>query len=234
MNAKPAAHLDEVYPILPFEPVRGEGVYLVDAAGRRVLDLYAGHAVAALGYGHPRLVEAVAEQARTLYFQSNAVALRVRDEAAQMLADFAPAPLERVFFVNSGAEAIENALRLALNLTGRTNVVAVEHAFHGRTAAAGALTWPPEKSWYGFPRTPLDVTFVARNDVAALRAAIDDRTAAVMLEPVQGLAGAWPLSQEFCGAARSACDAEGALLILDEVQTGVGRLGEPFGADRRL
>ena len=232
MNAKPtAAHLDEVYPILPFEPVRGEGVYLTDAAGRRVLDLYAGHAVAALGYGHPRLVEAVAEQARTLYFQSNAVALRVRDEAAQMLADFAPAPLERVFFVNSGAEAIENALRLALNLTGRTRVVAVEHAFHGRTAAAGALTWPPEKSWYGFPRTPLDVTFVARNDVDALRAAIDDQTAAVVLEPVQGLAGAWPLSREFCQAARASCDAAGALLILDEVQTGVGRLGEPFGAD---
>lgn len=231
MNAKPTAHLDEVYPLLPFEPVGGDGVHLVDAAGRRVLDLYAGHAVAALGYGHPRLVEAVAEQARTLYFQSNAVALDVRDEAAQMLADFAPAPLERVFFVNSGAEANENALRLALKLTGRTRVVAVEHAFHGRTAAAGALTWPPEKSWYGFPRTPLDVTFVARNDVAALGAAIDHRTAAVVLEPVQGLAGAWPLSREFCEAARSSCDAAGALLIFDEVQTGVGRLGEPFGAD---
>lgn len=226
-----AAHLDEVYPTVPFEPVGGEGVYLVDAAGRRVLDLYAGHAVAALGYAHPRLVDAVAEQARTLFFQSNAVALGVRDEAAQLLADFAPAPLERVFFVNSGAEANENALRLALKLTGRSTVVAVEHAFHGRTAGAGALTWPPEKSWYGFPRTPMDVTFVARNDVAALRAAIDDRTAAVILEPVQGLAGAWPLSREFCHAARTACDAAGALLILDEVQTGVGRLGAPFGAD---
>ena len=232
MNARPAAaHLDEVYPIVPFEPVGGEGVHLVDAAGRRVLDLYAGHAVAALGYAHPRLVAAVAEQARTLYFQSNAVALGVRDEAAQMLADFAPAPLERVFFVNSGAEANENALRLALKLTGRNKVVAVEHAFHGRTAAAGALTWPPQKSWYGFPRTPMDVTFVARNDVVALGAAIDDRTAAVILEPVQGLAGAWPLSREFCQAARAACDTAGAMLILDEVQTGVGRLGAPFGAD---
>lgn len=232
MNAAaPGAHLSEVYPIVPYEPVRGEGVWLEDAAGRRVLDLYAGHAVAALGYAHPRLVEAVASQARELFFQSNAAALRVRDEAARMLADFAPAPLERVFFVNSGAEANENALRIALRLTGRSTVVAVEHAFHGRTAAAGAVTWPPRKSWYGFPRTPMDVTFVARNDIDALRAAIDDRTAAVILEPVQGLAGAWPLSAEFCRAAREACDATDALLILDEVQTGIGRLGAPFGAD---
>ena len=225
------AHLSEVYPTLPFEPVSGEGVYLEDAAGRRVLDLYAGHAVAALGYGHPRLVAAVAEQARTLFFQSNAVPLRARDEAAQTLADFAPEPLERVFFVNSGAEANENALRLALKLTRRTGVVAVEHAFHGRTAAAGAITWPPDNSWYGFPRTPMDVAFVARNDIDALHAAIDDRTAAVILEPVQGLAGAWELSPEFCRAARKACDETGALLILDEVQTGIGRLGAPFGAD---
>jgi acetylornithine/succinyldiaminopimelate/putrescine aminotransferase len=224
------AHLDEVYPLLDFMPTQGDGVYLQDAKGRRILDMYGGHAVAALGYGHPRLVAAVQEQTRKLMFQSNAVRLKVRDEAAQKLADIAPQGLERVFFVNSGAEANENALRLAIGATGRGKVVAIEHGFHGRTAAAAAVSWGSSKSWYGFPRTPMDVTFVARDDVAALRAAVDAQTAAVILEPVQGLAGAYGLSAEFVQAAREACTQSGALLILDEVQTGMGRLGEPFGA----
>ena len=113
------AHLDEVYPLLPFEPVSGHGVFLEDAAGRRVLDFYGGHAVAALGYGHAGVAEAVSRQARVLSFQSNAVRVRIRDEAADGLAALAPRGLERVFFVNSGAEANENALKLALAATGR-------------------------------------------------------------------------------------------------------------------
>ena len=224
------AHLDEVYSLLPFEPVRGEGVFLENAAGRRILDLYGGHAVAALGYGHPELTATIARQSRELLFQTNALPLRVRDEAAQKLAEFAPAGVGRVFFVNSGAEANENALRLALKVTGRKKIVAIEHGFHGRTAAAGAVTWGADKSWYGFPRAPMDVTFVPRNDVTALSAAIDADTAGVIIEPVQGLAGAFDFSPEFLRAARQACDKQGALLILDEVQTGMGRLGEPFGA----
>jgi acetylornithine/N-succinyldiaminopimelate aminotransferase len=227
----PKALLDEVYPMLPFEPVRGEGVYLEDTAGRRILDLYGGHAVAALGYAHPRLTEALTRQARQLWFQSNAVPLKVREEAAERLAGFAPAALERVFFVNSGAEANENALRLALKATGRAKVVAIEHAFHGRTAAAGAVTWGAQQKWYGFPRTPMEVGFVPRNDVQKLTASIDKQTAAVIVEPVQGVAGAFDLAEEFVRAARIACDECGSLLILDEVQTGMGRLGAPFGAD---
>jgi acetylornithine/succinyldiaminopimelate/putrescine aminotransferase len=219
-----------VYPLLPFEAVRGRGVFLEDAAGRRVLDLYGGHAVAALGYGHPKLTEALARQARELLFQSNVVPLAVRDEAARMLADFAPAGLERVFFVNSGAEANENALRLALKLTGRDKVVAIEHAFHGRTAAAGAVTWGAVGSWYGFPRTPFDVEFVPRDDIDALRSAVDAATAAVIVEPIQGLAGAYDFAPAFLRAARDACDHAAALLILDEVQTGIGRTGQPFAA----
>ncbi|HEY8520386.1 MAG TPA: aminotransferase class III-fold pyridoxal phosphate-dependent enzyme [Gammaproteobacteria bacterium] len=222
------AYLDEVYPLLPFTAVRGRGVYLEDEAGRRVLDFYGGHAVAALGYDHPKLVQALAAQAHDLYFQSNAVALRVRDEAAQMLADFAPPGVGRVLFLNSGAEANDNALRLALRTTGRSKIVAVEHGFHGRTAAAGAATW--NASWYGYPRKPFDVTFVPRNDVAALNAAVDSDTAGFIVEPVQGLAGAFDLAPEFLAAARAACDRVGALLILDEVQTGMGRMGEPFAA----
>jgi len=224
------AHLNEVYSMLPFTPAKGSGVWLEDAAGRRVLDLYGGHAVAALGYGHPRLSETIARAARELVFQTNALPLKIRDEAADALAAFAPAGLGRVFFVNSGAEANENALRLALKVTGRTKIVAFEHSFHGRTAAAAAVTWGAAKSWYGFPRAPFDVQFVPRDDVAALNTAVDSSTAAVIVEPVQGLAGAFDFSTEFLHAARAACDRAGALLILDEVQTGIGRLGEPFGA----
>ena len=227
---RPAANLSEVYPLVPLQSVSGRGVYLEDGRGRRVLDLYGGHAVAALGYAHPRLTEAIGRQAQALQFQSNIVALKIRDEAAERLADFAPEPLSRVFFVNSGAEANENALRIALRSTGRNKVVAMEHAFHGRTAAAAAVSWGSQ-SWYGFPRTPFDVTFVPRNDIDALRAAVDSETAAVLVEPVQGVAGAFDFSRPFMAAARECCDRSGALLILDEVQTGVGRLGEPFGAD---
>ena len=236
MNAAPNevaavhAHLNEVYSMLPFTPVKGSGVWLENAAGRRVLDLYGGHAVAALGYGHPRLSETIARQARDLVFQTNALPLRVRDEAADALAAFAPPGVGRVFFVNSGAEANENALRLALKVTGRTKVVAMEQSFHGRTAAASAVTWGAQQSWYGFPRTPFDVQFVRRGDVASLNAAVDSSTAAVIIEPVQGLAGAFDFSTEFLHAVRAACDRAGALLIIDEVQTGMGRLGEPFGA----
>ena len=229
MNA-PAANLSEVYPLVPLQSVSGRGVFLEDGSGRRVLDLYGGHAVAALGYAHPRLTEAIGRQAKALQFQSNIVALKIRDEAAERLAAFAPEPLTRVFFVNSGAEANENALRIAMRSTGRKKVVAMEHAFHGRTAAAAAVSWGSQ-SWYGFPRTPFDVTFVPRNDVDALQAAVDSDTAAVIVEPVQGVAGAFDFSRPFMAAARECCDRSGALLILDEVQTGVGRLGEPFGAD---
>lgn len=225
------AQLTEVYPMLPFVPVTGAGVFLEDATGRRVLDLYGGHAVAALGYGHPRLTAALAKQAQQLYFQSNAVNLAVRDAAADRVAAFAPEGLERVFFVNSGAEANENALRIALRATGRPKIVAMEHSFHGRSAAAAAVTWGAKDRWYGFPRTPMDVVFAARDDVAGLAAAIDAQTAALIIEPVQGLAGAFDFAPGFLHAAREACDRAGALLIFDEVQTGMARLGAPFGAD---
>jgi acetylornithine/succinyldiaminopimelate/putrescine aminotransferase len=224
------AHLNEVYPMLPFKPVRGHGVYLENAAGRRILDLYGGHAVAALGYAHRDLSETIARASRDLVFQTNALPLSIRDEAADKLAAFGPPGLTRVFFVNSGAEANENALRLAFKVTGRPKVVAMEHSFHGRTAAAAAVTYGARASWYGFPRTPFDVVFVPRNDVSALEAAVDSSTAAVIVEPVQGLAGAFDFAPQFLHAIRAACDRSGALLILDEVQTGMGRLGAPFGA----
>ncbi|MEQ8767270.1 MAG: aminotransferase class III-fold pyridoxal phosphate-dependent enzyme [Planctomycetota bacterium] len=222
-------YLLPVYPRMGFEPVRGEGVWLETRDGRRLLDLYGGHAVALLGYRHPKLIEALDQQADTLFFQSNAVELAVRAEAGRRLVELAPAPLTHAFFVNSGAEANENALRLAFRSTGRSHVVALEGGFHGRTAAAGAATWGADK-WYAFPRKPFDVTFVPRDDESALTAAITDETAAVIAEPVQGLAGAFPLGKQFLQTARERCNQTGARLIFDEVQCGMGRTGEAFGA----
>ncbi|MGB5621043.1 MAG: aminotransferase class III-fold pyridoxal phosphate-dependent enzyme, partial [Gammaproteobacteria bacterium] len=131
LNHNPATHLHEapytvpVYPQLPFEPVAGEGVYLLDRDGRRVLDMYGGHAVCSLGYGHPRLTAAICEQAQQLLFQSNVVSLAIRARAAHALTAFAPPGLDRVFLVNSGAEANENALRIACRRSGRRRVVAL-------------------------------------------------------------------------------------------------------------
>ena len=223
-----AAHLAQVYAQFPFEIVSADGAYLNCADGRRLLDLYGGHAVCALGYGHPRLIGALQRQASELHFASNAVALRVRARAADKLAEFAPPGLDRVFFVNTGAEANENALRLACRLTGRSRVVALEHGFHGRSAAAAAVTWGARERWYGFPRTPFDVAFAPRDDSAAAVARIDSETAAVIVEPIQGLAGAFTLNDEFLQAVRAACDGHGAFLIADEVQCGMGRSGLPF------
>jgi len=223
-----AAHLAQVYAQFPFEVVSGDGAYLNCADGRRLLDLYGGHAVCALGYGHPRLTQAIRRQAGELLFASNAVALRVRARAAEKLAKFAPPGLDRVFFVNSGAEANENALRLACKLTGRSRVVALENGFHGRTAAAGAVSWGARERWYGFPETPFDVAFAPRDNAAAAVSHIDGDTAAVILEPIQGLAGAYTLRDEFLREVRTACDRHGALLIADEVQCGMGRSGLPF------
>jgi acetylornithine/N-succinyldiaminopimelate aminotransferase len=219
----------EVYDRIPVRPVRGEGVFLYDAEGNRYLDFYGGHAVAALGYGHPALVSALEEQARTLFFQSNLVALDVRERAAEALVRFAALRLARVFFVNSGAEANENALRIAFRATGRPRVVAVEGAFHGRTAAAGAVTAGHQK-WYAFPAEPFAVTWVPVGDVAALEHAVKADVAAVILEPVQGVAGARALPPDFVRNARELATGHGAVLIFDEVQCGMGRTGWPFAA----
>jgi acetylornithine/N-succinyldiaminopimelate aminotransferase len=229
-RVREAAAMIPVYGQLPFVPERASGCDIVTTDGRRILDLYGGHAVAALGYGHPGLTRAIAEQSERLLFQSNAVALEVRAQAAEMLAAIAPDNLDRVFFVNSGAEANENALRIACMSTGRSKVLAVTHGFHGRTAAAGAVTWNAAESWYGFPRTPFDVEFIPRNDVAAVHDMVDADVAAVIFEPVQGLAGAFDLSQAFIDALRKASRACGSLLIADEVQCGMGRSGQFFAS----
>jgi acetylornithine/succinyldiaminopimelate/putrescine aminotransferase len=224
-------HLAPVYAQFPLHVTGGSGVHLVTRDGRRVLDLYGGHAVAALGYGHPRWLAALADQAHLLAFQSNAVPLEVRGRAAARLVSFAALPLETVFFCNTGAEANENALKLALRISRRGKVVAVEGSFHGRTAAAGAVTWGAASKWYGFPRAPFDVEFLPRGDTAAISRTVGGDVAAVIVEPVQGVAGAVDLGGEWLHALRARCTAAGALLVFDEVQCGMGRTGYPFAAN---
>jgi acetylornithine/succinyldiaminopimelate/putrescine aminotransferase len=227
-NARAAEqeHLLQVYGQFDFEPVSASGVTISCRDGRQLLDFYGGHAVASLGYAHPDAVAAITKQAEQLFFQSNAVALEVRAQAANKLAAFSG--MDRVFFCNSGAEANENALRIALRKTGRGKILALKQGFHGRTAAAGAVTWGAADKWYGFPRTPFDVDFIPRDEPLTATAMIDDSIAAVILEPVQGIAGAYDLDPEFVTAVADACKTSGALLIADEVQSGVGRCGAPF------
>ena len=220
-----AASLLPVYQHFPVRPVRGRGSWLIDTDGREWLDAYGGHAVASTGHSHPHVVHAIARQAETLLFYSAAVPLDIREQLAVELVRRCEVPGARVFFCNSGAEANENALHLARRATGRSGIVAVEGGWHGRTVATIACTDGAKyEEWArgaGMPiarRVPFD-------DVAALERTIDDTTAALIVEPVQGLAGARDCSLEFLRAARAACDRHGAALIFDEIQCGVGRSG---------
>ena len=240
MNANPQAsalpsavrsNLAQVFAQYPLEITHADGVWLHTRDGRRVLDFYGGHAVAALGYGHPRWIESLESQARSVLFQTNAIPMEIRERAASRLVKFAGLGLDSVFFVNSGAEANENALRLAFRQTGRPEAVALEHGWHGRTAACGAITWGAREKWYGFPQLPFEAKWVSRTDPAAAAAGITERTACVIVEPVQGLAGAFDVPVPVLQAIRKRCDEVGALLIYDEVQCGVGRTGWPFAAN---
>lgn len=224
-------HLAKVFAQYPLEVTHADGVWLHTRDGRKVLDYYGGHAVAALGYGHPRWIAALEKQARAVLFQTNAIPMKVRERAAERLVKFAGLGLDTVFFINSGAEANENALRLGFKQTGRTEAVALEHGWHGRMAACGAVTWGAREKWYGFPQLPFDVKWVSRTDPVAAAAGITDKTACVIVEPVQGLAGAFDVPVAVLQALRKKCDETGALLIYDEVQCGVGRTGWAFGAN---
>src|SRR6204780_2481321 len=172
-------HLAQVFAQYPIEGAHGDGVWLHARDGRKILDFYGGHAVAGLGYGHPRWLAALERQARQMSFQTNALPMVIRERAAARLAKFAGLGLDTVFWINSGAEANENSLKLAFKLTGRSKVVALEQGWHRHTAAAGAVTWGALEKWYGFPRTPFDVSFTQRDDPTAVEQNVDRETAAV-------------------------------------------------------
>ncbi|HET8615114.1 MAG TPA: acetylornithine transaminase, partial [Actinomycetales bacterium] len=211
--------------------VRGEGAYVWDADGRRYLDLLGGIATNALGHAHPTLVGAVTAQLSTLGHVSNFFATPPQVALAERLLALIEAPDgSRVFFANSGGEANEAAFKLARR-TGRPRILALEGAFHGRSMGALALTYKPA---YREPFEPLPggVEHLPFGDVDALEAAVDGSVAAVILEPIQGEAGVRPLPEGYLARARALTAEHGALLVLDEVQTGIGRTGAWFAHTR--
>lgn len=221
----PADALLPVYAQMPVRPVRGRGSWLIDEDGERWLDAYGGHAVASTGHCHPEVVSAIANQAAELLFYSTALAHPNRELLAAALAARCPAPLNKVFFCNSGAEANENAMHLARKVTGRAGLVAVAGGWHGRTVATLAVT-DGEHYYKAAERAGMPLARkVPFNDLKTLSTVIDASTAAVIVEPVQGMAGARDCDPEFLSALRRTCDERGALLIFDEVQCGVGRCG---------
>ena len=217
------------YKKMPIVAERGEGVWIYASNGDRYLDLYGGHAVAATGHCHPQVVKAIREQTDKLLFYSNLVYSEARAHAAEKLISIAPQSLTKVFFCNSGTEATENAMRMARMATGREKIITFGGGFHGRTADAISATFLGKYREIGRPNVPghLQAEF---GDIESVRAITDDAVAAIMLEPVQSMAGVRMAGPPFYRALRELCNQRGIVLIYDEVQTGVGRTGEWFFA----
>ena len=217
------------YKKMPIVAERGEGVWIYTSAGEKYLDLYGGHAVAGTGHSHPHVVTAIREQAGKLLFYSNLVYSEARARAAKKLVAIAPAELTKAFFCNSGTEANENAMRMARMATGRENIITFSGGFHGRTADAISATFLGRYRELGKPNVPghLEAEF---GNLESVRALADETVAAIMLEPIQSMAGVRTASPEFFSGLRELCDERGIVLIYDEVQTGVGRTGDWFFA----
>ena len=220
------------YKKMPLVAERGEGVWIYTSDGDKYLDLYGGHAVAGTGHCHPHVVKAIREQAEQLLFYSNLVYSRARARAAEKLVSVAPAPLTKVFFCNSGTEANENAMRMARMATGREQIITFAGGFHGRTADAISATFLGKYRELGKPNVPghLQAEF---GNIGSVRSIADDTVAAIMLEPIQSMAGVRMAEPRFYRELRQLCDERGIMLIYDEVQRCIGRTGEWFfaGAD---
>ena len=219
--------LFDVYSLLDMEPVKASGAYLWDKEGVEYLDFYGGHAVISIGHTHPHYVEKITDQLSKIGFYSNAVVNSLQVELAEKLGELSGYLDYELFLCNSGAEANENALKLASFTTGRERVLAMNAAFHGRTSMAVAVTDNPKIQ---APVNCTDkVSFVALNDIEALKKELaTGEYAAVIIEPIQGVGGIQVASDEFLKAAREACDATGTMLIIDEIQAGYGRSGKFF------
>jgi acetylornithine/succinyldiaminopimelate/putrescine aminotransferase len=208
---------------------RGEGVWIYTSEGDRYLDLYGGHAVAGTGHCHPHVVGALKAQTEKLLFYSNLVYSDIRARAAEKLAAIAPQQLQKTFFCNSGTEANENAMRMARMYTGRERIVTFSGGFHGRTADAISATFLGKYRDIGRPNVPGHVS-AEFADIDSVRAVVDDSVAAIMVEPIQSMAGVRMAAPSFYKDLRELCDDRGMILIFDEVQTGVGRTGQWFFA----
>jgi len=234
INLEDTIALEEQYQLatykkMPIVAERGEGVWIFASNGDRYLDLYGGHAVAGTGHCHPHVVQAIREQTEKLLFYSNLVYSEARARAAEKLVSVAPDLLTKAFFCNSGTEANENAMRMARMSTGRENIVTFSGGFHGRTADAISATFLGKYREIGKPNVPghLQAEF---GDVDSARTVADESVAAILLEPIQSMAGVRDAAPSFYRALRELCDERGIVLIYDEVQTGVGRTGDWFFA----
>jgi acetylornithine/LysW-gamma-L-lysine aminotransferase len=214
----------------PIEIESGEGAYLYGEDGTEYLDFGASYAVATLGHAHPAVTEAVQEQAARLTYVQASYPVSVRTDLYEKLAALGPGDVDNVWLCNSGTEANEAAMKFARSATGREKIVATKRGFHGRTLGALAMTW---KDKYKKPFEPLagGVEFVPYGDSEALAEAVDEETAAVFLEPVQGEGGIHPASAEYLEHAREVTEETGAALVFDEIQTGVGRTGDLWACD---
>jgi acetylornithine aminotransferase/acetylornithine/N-succinyldiaminopimelate aminotransferase len=217
------------YKKMPIAAERGEGVWIYTGDGDKYLDLYGGHAVAGTGHCHPHVVESIRKQAGELLFYSNLVYSSARARAAEKLVSIAPDALTKTFFCNSGTEANENAMRMARMSTGREKIITFSGGFHGRTADAISATFLGKYREIGKPNVPGHVEAEFGN-IESVRALADDTVAAIMLEPIQSMAGVRMAGPEFYRSLRTLCDERGIVLIYDEVQTGVGRTGHWFFA----
>ena len=206
--------------------VRGQGAHLWDDQGRQYLDAMSGHGAAILGHGHPRLARAVAEQVETLMSCPGSFANDVRTRFLERLCEVSG--FRRFFLANSGTEAIEAALKIAVLTTGRSKILALRRGFHGRTSGALGTTWTRSLREPFAALTPSRVEHLPPADLDAARLAIDTETAAVLVEPIQGEGGVHPLPSDYLAGLRKLCEEQGALLIFDEIQTGCGRTGSWF------
>ncbi len=232
MNFNQIEQLEEQFQVATYAKMniavaRGQGCWVETSDGEKYLDLYGGHAVCATGHAHPHVVKAIQEQAAKVLFYSNLVYSEIRARAAEKLVQIAPDSLTKAFFCNSGTEANENAMRMARFATGREKVITFTGGFHGRTADSISATFLGKYREIGKPNVPGHIAADFGN-IESVRAVADRETAAIMLEPIQSMAGVTEASPQFFRELREICDELGIILIFDEVQTGVGRTGNWF------
>jgi acetylornithine/N-succinyldiaminopimelate aminotransferase len=218
------------YKKMPFSVERGQGCWVWTSNGDKYLDLYGGHAVCATGHSHPHVVKAIKAQADRVLFYSNLVYSDIRGRAAEKLVSVAPEPLSKAFFCNSGTEANENAMRMARMATERQKIVSFSGGFHGRTADSISATFLGKYRKIGEPNVPHHVE-AEFGSIESVRTVIDSETAGVIIEPIQSMAGVREASPDFFATLKTRCDQVGAVLIFDEVQTGIGRTGSWFFAE---
>lgn len=216
----------DVYPVFPIEPVKAEGSILWDKNEERYLDLYGGHAVISIGHSHPHYIETLNKQLNKIAFYSNSIEIPLQKELAEKLSSISGYPDYNLFLCNSGAEANENALKLASFHNGRTKIIALEGSFHGRTSLAVAAT--NDSKLQAPVNTSHEIEFIPFNDIQALKNAMNESVCAIIIEGIQGVGGVMIPSNEFLQETRALCDQYGIVLILDEIQSGYGRSGKFF------